>query len=269
MERRTGRGIAGLTVLTLVLTVGCWGQAPAAAAGPSQEQASRAGIDAGLAAMKAGDNAKALDAFEQVVKSDPNNATANLLAASAALAVYKGELAIKYAERALELDPKDWKIHTTLVAAYAAGGQTHQRDEERDLLRKLHDDPRAPDALKSSGFLLEMFPVKDYRVDAVEYFQPVGKFHIYYRFLVRDKQGKRVWEIDAQSDDFDQKSWAQAHPAEAKQGQRQYALEGSGGDKQVTYRTFSGNPSYDWIRGEVVKIVQAQNGAFAGAASAQ
>jgi tetratricopeptide (TPR) repeat protein len=266
LQVKLRKRVFGLLMLTALGTNLCKAQTVPDASPLSlgQQQVSQAGIDAGLAQMRAGDSAKALGEFEQVVRSDPNNATANLLAASAALGLYKGELAIKYAERALELDPKNWKIHTTLVAAYAGAGQVHQRDEERNLLRKLHDDPRAPDALKSSGFLLEMFPVKGYQVDAVEYFQPVGKFHIYYRFLVRNRELKRVWEIDAQSDDFNQKSWATAHPKEAKAGQRQFSLEGMGGGQNISYRVFSGDPVYDWFRGQVVKIVEAQAGPFPG-----
>ena len=62
------------------------------------------------------------------------------------------------------------------------------------MLRHLHDDPHAPDAMQTKGFLLEMFPVKQYKVEAIEYFHPVDKFHIYYRFLIRNATGKRVWQ---------------------------------------------------------------------------
>jgi hypothetical protein len=94
-------------------------------------------------------------------------------------------------------------------------------------------------------------------VDAVEEFEPMGKFHTYYRFLVHGAEGRRIWEIDAQSNDFDQRSWAGAHPNEAANGERQFQLTGHGDNNQeMDYRMFSGRPDYDAIRAMVVQILQ-------------
>jgi tetratricopeptide (TPR) repeat protein len=218
----------------------------------------------GLAALKANQPQAALDDFLKALQANPNDVAANLLAATAALSLYKSGLAVQYAEKARQLDPGNWKVHTTLVAAYAAAGKKAQRDEERDALRKLHADPHAPDAMQTSGFLLEMFPVKQYRVDAVEYFQPVGKFHVYYRFVIRNAQGKRVWQIDAESNDFDQKSWAAAHAEDAAAGKRQFQLVGEDADLHTDYRMFSGAPDYDLIRAQVVGVINAQTAPFPG-----
>jgi hypothetical protein len=187
-----------------------------------------------------------------------------LYAAGAALELYQGDVAVQYAEKAKQLDPDNWKVHTTLVAAYAAAGRTQERNAERELLRKLHADPKAPDAMQTSGFLLEMFPVKKYRVDAIEYFQPIDKFHIYYRFIIRNQQGKRVWDIIAESNDFDEKSWEQAHQQQAAAGERQFQLVGNGGDVHVDYRMFSGKPAYDATKALVVQILNAQTAPFPG-----
>ncbi len=66
-----------------------------------------------------------------LLASDPDNVTANLLASTSAVELYQGPLAVQYAEKAEKLDPQNWKIHTTLVAAYAAAGMMQQRDKER------------------------------------------------------------------------------------------------------------------------------------------
>jgi tetratricopeptide (TPR) repeat protein len=238
---------------------------PAPQAGPQPSVSSTTSTEEqGLAALHANQPQQALDSFEQVLKTNPNDAAANLLAASAAVSLYKGDLAVQYAEKALQLDPKNWKIHTTLVVAYAQAGKQEQRDEERAILRKLHSNPNAPDAMQTSGFLVDLFPVKQYRVEAVEYFQPVGKFHIYYHFIIRNQAGKGVWQIDAESNDFDQKSWAQAHPDEAAAGDRQFQLVGDGGGVHTDYNMFSGKPDYDKIRAQVVAIVQAQTAPYPG-----
>jgi tetratricopeptide (TPR) repeat protein len=212
----------------------------------------------GLAALQANDPQRALALFQRILASDPDNTAANLLASTAAVELFEGQLAVQYAERARKLDPNNWKIHTTLVAAYSAAGMVRQRDQERSLLEQLHSTG-APDARLATGFLLEMFPLGPYRIDAIQYFQAMGRFHTYYRFLVRQADGKRLWEIDVQSDDFNQKSWAEAHPAEAASGNRQFQISGRGDDdKSVDYRMFSGKPDYDNIRVMVVEILRTR-----------
>jgi tetratricopeptide (TPR) repeat protein len=234
-------------------------------AGPPPAQASVAvTTEKGLESLKANQPQEALGFFEQALETNPNDPAANLLAATAALSLYKGDLAVKYAEKARELDPGNWKVHTTLVAAYAAAGKRDQRDQERETLRKLHDDPHAPDAMQTKGFLLEMFPVKSYRVEAIEYFHPVEKFHIFYRFVIRNAMGKRVWQMDVESNDFDQSSWAKAHPDEAAAGKRQFQLVGEDHDLHVDYRMFSGTADYDAIRAQVVEVIQEQTAPFPG-----
>jgi tetratricopeptide (TPR) repeat protein len=210
----------------------------AAAADPSLAQ--------GLVALKANQARQALKDFQQILQTDPNNTAANLLASTAAVELFQGQLAVQYAQKAQQLDPRNWKIHTTLVAAYSAAGMKERRDLERTQLEQLHKTG-APDARQATGFLVEMFPVESYRVDAVEYFEPVGKFHTYYRFLVR------------QADDFDQKSWAEAHAAEAASGARQFQISGHGENGQdLEYRNFSGKPDYDNIRVMVVEILRSR-----------
>lgn len=231
--------------------------------GPTRDSASppareASALAAGLSALQANQPRQALTDFQQALQSDPQDATAAQLAATAALEVYETPLAVQLAERAHQLDPQSWKIHTTLVAAYAAAGNKQQRDQERALLRQLHT-AGPPDARQATGFLLEMFPVGAHRVDAVEYFEPMGKFRTYYRFLVRQPDGRRIWEIDVQSNDFDEHSWAAAHPAQAAAGQRQFQITGHGDNvKEVDYRMFSGQPDYDTIRAMVVGILQSQ-----------
>lgn len=211
-------------------------------------------LDQGLAALRSGQPGQALGIFQQILAADPNNAVANLYAATAAMEQYNGPLAVQYAEKARDIDPKSWKIHTTLVAAYAAAGMKAQRDQERAKLTELHNSG-APEARQANGFLVEMFPVGTARVDAVQYFRPVGKFHTYFRFIVHQPDKSAApQEIEVQSNDFDQKSWAQAHPAQAAAGERQFQITDAAGNKD--YRMFSGKPDYDAIRAMVVEVLK-------------
>jgi tetratricopeptide (TPR) repeat protein len=234
-------------------------QAPSPDAG---QQAANADLDAGLQYLKANQFEKALESFQKVLNADPENATANLLAASAALNLFQGDGAVTYAENARRLAPNDWRVDTTLVTAYAVDGKIAERDAVRAKLVALHNSPDAPDAMKANGFLLDLFKVKKYRVETVQYFKPIGKFHTYYRFLVRNMAGKRLWEYELQSDDFAQKSWAEAHVQEAVAGGREYTLESDFGGAHVEYRLFSGNPSYDEVRAVVVQLLTERTEPF-------
>jgi len=233
------------------------GAGPAAPAATPGTGTTNPTLSLGMAELQANRARQALIDFQEVLKTDPGNTAANLLASTAAVELFQGQLAVQYAEKARQLDPRNWKIHTTLVAAYSSAGMKQQRDQERTLLHELHRTGAA-DARLATGFLVEMFPLGNDRVDAIEYFEPMGKFHTYYRFLVRRADGHRVWEVDVQSDDFDQKSWAAAHATEAAAGERQFQLTGHGDDNQeVDYRMFSGKPDYDDIRVMVVEGLRA------------
>jgi tetratricopeptide (TPR) repeat protein len=257
-------------VLAMTAAYLCAAQEPATTTAPAQpsvqtttqppaqagaQPAGNADLDEGLQYLKASQFEKALASFQKVLAVDPENATANLLAASAALNLFQSDGAVTYAEDAQLLAPKDWRVDTTLVTAYAQAGKTKERDAVRAKLIALHESPDAPDAMKANGFLLDLFQVGNYRVEAVQYFRPIGKFHTYYRFVVRNRANKRVWEYELQSDDFAQKSWADAHPQEAAAGGRQFSLESDSGGAHTEYRLFSGDPGYDAVRAVVARLL--------------
>jgi tetratricopeptide (TPR) repeat protein len=219
---------------------------------PAEEQAT---IAAALEQTKQNQNAKALALLEQVLSADPNNESVNLLAAGAAIGAFQPDVALKYAQKAHELDPADWKVHLTLLAADAGTGRLRERDAERELVRQFHNDGKHSDAAQSNGFMIEYFPVKNYRVRAIEYFAPVGKTHFVYRFAVFDQDQKPIWAVALESDDLDQASWAAAHKEQAAAGEREYSLDGYGKDAHTTYRNYSGKPTYDEVKAEVVKVL--------------
>jgi tetratricopeptide (TPR) repeat protein len=221
-------------------------------------------LQQGLDALHAGHAQQALDLFKQAIAADPQSSPANLLAATAAIQLLQAAAAVSYAERARALEPNNWKIDTTLVTAYAMAGDTRKRDAERYLLSQAHGDAKLPDARETSGFLLDRFQAGKYVVDAVQYFKPIGTFNMYYRFLVHNAAGALVWTIQVDSDSLNEVSWAQSYPTQAAQGERQFQIESSPADNQVQYKSFSGQPNYDWIRTQVIKILDAQKDPFPG-----
>lgn len=106
--------------------------------------------------------------------------------------------------------------------------------------------------------MVDYFPVGENRVRAIEYFTPAGKDHFSYRFLVYDRQRTQTFSIALESDDLDQASWAGAHAQLAAAGEREYSLDGYGADSHTTFRSFSGKPSYDEVKTEVIRILNRQ-----------
>ncbi len=212
------------------------------------------------AAMSEADHnrdAEAFDLMRQVVASAPGNAHLNLLAAGEAIESMQPDLALQYALKAEQLDPGDWTIHLTLLAAYAGMGNVQERERQRAIVRQFHFDGAHPEAAQSTSFMVEYFPVRNYRVRAIEYFLPQGEENFAYRFQVYDQSGRQVWSIALESDDLSQPSWIATHHQLAAIGQREYSLEGYGEGNHTLYRNFSGKPSYDDVRAEVVKILNA------------
>jgi tetratricopeptide (TPR) repeat protein len=215
-------------------------------------------ISAAFERSKEHQDAAALSLFSQALAQDPNNAAVNLLAAGSAIESLQMDLALKYAQKAQQLDPADWKVHLTLLVADAGTGKLKERDQERELVRQFHSDGKHPDATQSNGFMIDYFALKDYRVRAVEYFAPMGTPHFSYRFLVYNQDRKQLWTVALESDDLDQASWATAHKALAANGEREYSLDGYGANVHTTYRDYSGKPSYDEVKAEVVKVMNEQ-----------
>ncbi len=224
-------------------------------------------LQQGMAALRANQPQQALTLFQQALAADAQSAAACLLAASAEIALYQPADAVRYAERAEALEPDNWKVHTTLVTAYAMAGDVSRRDAERAILVKAHENPALPDARETSGFLLDLFKAGRYRVEAVEYFHPIGRYNTYFRYIIRNAAGAHVWTIEVNSDSLNQSSWALAYPRQAKEGQRQFQIESSPGGAHVDYRTFSGSAGYDYTRAQVIRIVEAQSAPFPGEAT--
>lgn len=252
-------------LLVAALAAAAQTTSPAQTAPPAAPSAASP-VSRGLAALQANQPQQALAAFRQALQANPGDAPASLFAATAALELYQGSQAVQYAEKARQLDPQSWSIHTTLVAAYTEAGMRQQRDQERALLRQLHQTGPA-DARKANGFLLDMFPIGPAsapdRVEAIEYFQPAhaqsaGRAQPTYRFVVRDPQGHRVEDIAVSTDLFDQKSWAQANPALAAAGERHFQIAGHTASGTIDYRPWAGKPEdYDALRAWIQQLLAA------------
>jgi tetratricopeptide (TPR) repeat protein len=214
-----------------------------------------------VADLQARNFSDALAGAKAILSANPNSPKANKLVGVVLLDQQKSSDALPYFQKALQLSPGDPTINALLLQVYAQTGDKTHRDEQRTILRGYHSDGKHPAFAQTPAYLIETIPVSDKTIQAIEFYEPAGQFHFYYRFNIFDSAGKIQSFIALESDDADQAMYAQQHPKEAAAGERRFSLDGysqsaDGHVSQALYTFFNGQPSYDDVRALVIKLVQ-------------
>jgi tetratricopeptide (TPR) repeat protein len=214
-----------------------------------------------IASLQAKDFDDALTGAKAIVAANPDSPRANKLVGVVLLDRQEPADALPYFQKALQLSPSDPTINALLLQVYAQTGDKTHRDEQRAILHGYHSDGKHPAFAQMTAYLIETLPVGDKTIQAIEFYEPSGQFHFYYRFNVFDSAGKIQSFIALESDDADQALYAQQHPKEAAAGERRFSVDGysqnaDGHLNQALFNFYDGQPSYDDVRALVVKLVQ-------------
>jgi tetratricopeptide (TPR) repeat protein len=233
--------------------------APQKSAAAQIDSAAREKVVADLNAKKFDD---ALAEAKTILAANLDSPQANKLVGVVLLDDQKPADALTYFKKALELDPTDDSVHALMLQVYAQTGDSKNRDAQRAILREYHTNPKHPSFQHSAGFLIETIPYKDGAVQAVEFYEPAGKFHFYYRFNVYDAAGHLQSFYALESDDADQALYAKEHPKEAAAGGRRFSIDvysrnEAGNPTQGLIAFVDGQPSYDDLRARIMKILSS------------
>jgi len=214
-----------------------------------------------IASLQARNFDEALSGAKSILAANPDSPKANKLVGVVLLDQQKSADALPYFQKALQLSPDDPTVHALLLQVYAQIGDKTHRDEQRAILRGYHSDGKHPAFAQTPAYLIETIPVGNKTIQAIEFYEPSGQFHFYYRFNIFDSTGKIQSFIALESDDADQVLYAQQHPKEAASGERRFSLDGysqsaDGHVTQALYTFYNNQPSYDDVRALVVKLVQ-------------
>lgn len=271
---RPMRMAAGIAVLGMVMGAGL----PAAGQGtelsPQDVVRRDALLQPGLDALKKGDSAAALTAFQPALAAFPKDGKVLQLSGEAAMETNQNDVALGLFERALAEHPKDvWNIRFGVLRLEARLGKWEDFDKG---LAELKAAKKAGDAaLESPGFVVDEFEVGGQKVTAAFYPLLAGHFKTLYRFLLpvpapvdvaasttggagdRCKDPNFRPYIDVESDDVDQSFFAQAHPDLAKKGERSYSLDTyPAACSQGLIKFYSdGEPKYEVVRADVTKAL--------------
>jgi tetratricopeptide (TPR) repeat protein len=216
--------------------------------------------------LLSGRREQALHEAEEILAGHPGNAEASFMIGTLLLDYGKPQEALVCFKNAQAAWPGSTDVHAGLLEAYAETGDRKDRDIERAILRGYHADGRHPSAAKTPGIVVERFHAGDKSVEAVEYFEPQGPDHVYYRFTVADGKGTSYGYYAFAADDPDQATYRQEHPDVAGSTLHRYALESFFAGTPAVLGAIDGAPTYDDFRTRIVSVMQAASNTASAAA---
>ncbi len=241
-----------------------WGQdagqsqaAGDALTGVEQQQVQQAGQ-----AFAAGKYADALVAYKALHAAHPGNAQIAKFAAEAAINVGEAQYALGILQPMAAANPDDWQATGLLARIYAQTGDEKNRDAEMAHMAELYQKGLIPARLQQ--YLLERVVASGKTIMIWHSLVPWGNYKVYDYARVFDGNGQLLMRITLESADMDQALFAKLHPEDAAAGKRQFSLDGykdlgatpDGGHREMhlTYGFLVGEPAYDEVRADFVKI---------------
>ncbi len=171
-----------------------------------------------------------------------------------------------------QADPDYWQAASLLARACAETGDKACRDAQIAHMLELHDRGVTPPRFQQ--YAVESVKVGDKNLLINTSLVPWGNYKIYAMAKLTDSTGKLLLSITLESNDFDQPGFAKDHPEEAAKGMRRFSIDtytetgsDSAGNRTQTqglYKFIDGQPPYETIRTEFLKIAGGQGAPIAG-----
>ncbi|HEX4810796.1 MAG TPA: tetratricopeptide repeat protein [Bryobacteraceae bacterium] len=225
---------------------------------PEQKQL----FDQGTKAFNAQHYADAFATLKQMLAQLQGDPVISKFASEAALNIGDTTFAMAALKPLSAADPNDWQAAALLTRACAESGDTACRDSGMAHMLDLHHQGKTPPRLQQ--YVLERITLEKNALLIRTALEPWGNYKIYDLGQVSDSDGKIFLRITLESGDADQALFAKQHPKEASEGLRSFSLDAyretglnSNGQRtqtHTTYKFFVGQPPYQTVRDEFVKI---------------
>jgi hypothetical protein len=216
-----------------------------------------------MLALKEKRYAEELETEKKLLAEMPADPLLAEYASEAALNIDAPAFAVEQLQPVVKSAPRDWRAALLLVHACAQTANGTCRQEQMEHVANLHRDGVLPARLVS--YLVESVKVGANTLAISMFLEPWGRYGAHALAEVTDDSGKRLQRIFLESADFDQPLFAKQNPAAAAKGLRSFSLDGyidTGTNDQgqrtqthATYNFYVGQPSYDDLRAELVRIV--------------
>ena len=203
--------------------------------------------------------AEALLRYKEVLAIEPD-ATGPLF--NGGLAAYQSNDFATAADlwlRLKKIDLKDWRARAKLIQAYQALGKLSERDVERAELFARWRSGEDPELSKEFEYCREQFEVNKIKVMAFEHFELKGDRALRYVFsIVNEKEDGEDYRISLGSYELTNSVWRETTNPKPKAGERLFHLDGYFKWGHATYGMYAPEPTYDQVRGQVIKILEGQ-----------
>jgi len=200
--------------------------------------------------------------YKQLLSELPGDAVLSKFASEAALNAGDTSFGLSTLKPLAQADPDDWQAAALLTRACAESGDIACRDSGMAHMLDLHRRGITPPRLLQ--YLVERAKVGGNTLMIWMSLEPWGRLKVYAFGQVFDGEGKKISHATLASADIDQLSFAKEHPEEAAKGMRRFSMDGyseiglaSNGQRtqtQYLIKFFDGQPSYDTVREEFVKV---------------
>jgi hypothetical protein len=210
--------------------------------------------------------ADALAIYKRLLNELPGDAVLSKFASEAALYAGDTSFALSTLKPLAQADPDDWQAAALLTRACAESADISCRDSGMAHMLDLHRRGITPPRMQR--YIVERVKVGENILLIWMSLEPWGPYKVYALGQVFDGEGKIFLRATVESSDFDQPIFAKQHPEEASKGMRSFSLDGyretglnSNGQRtqtHSTYKFFVGQPSYETVREEFVKIASGK-----------
>jgi hypothetical protein len=263
-------------VSAAILAAQAYAQAPGALTAPQQSDAletqqdlsarltapQHQSFDSAMLAVKEKRYADALDIEKKLLAEIPGDPLLAEYASEAALNIDTPAFVVTQLQPVVKSVPRDWRAALLLVRACAQTANDACRDGEMEHLADLHRDGVLP--ARVASYLVEKVKVGTNTLAIGIFLEPWGRYGAHAMAELTDESGKRLQRVFLESADFDQPIFAKQNSAAAAKGLRSFSLDGyvdTGTNDQgqhtethLTYRFYVGQPAYDVLRAEMVRI---------------
>jgi len=174
-----------------------------------------------------------------------------------------------------QADPDDWQAAALLTRACAESGDMSCRDSGMVHMLDLHRRGITPPNMQQ--YVVERVKTGENILLIRMSLEPWGRYNVYALGQLFHSEGKMLFRVTLESNDTDQPLFAKEHPEEASKGVRRFSLDGysqtevnsngQGAWSHSTYKFFDGQPSYETVRDEFVKIATSKSASLSNRAN--
>jgi hypothetical protein len=209
---------------------------------------------------------EALAVYKRMLTQLQGDPVISKFASEAALNTGDTSFAMSVLKPLAAADSNDWQTAALLTRACAESGDTTCRDSGMAHMIDLHQRGITPPGMQQ--YTLERVKAGENTLVIRTSLEPWGYYKVYDLGQVSDRYNKLFLRITLESSDADQIQFAKEHPKEASQGLRQFSLDayretglnrnGQRTQTHYTYRFFEGQPPYETVRDEFIKIANGK-----------